>query len=981
MQRSFLRHLLLFLCCVPFLIGATKAAPSRQDDHGAPVVQVTQADGTWIVAGSEHRVELQASDLQMTVRTQSKTWSMQASAPGDLTVDAAGSGYSLHLASAKEKTITPYRTGFKTGVKIALKGFEHEGMNIGLEIDLFVCLEGPEEELVCEMLAREDRAQILECLWPAGLTADSFDATVVPFMQGMFLPKDWPEKVWLYDTLSYGRGLYMPWWGQQQGNAAMLVLLETPDDGGCRFAHPPAGPTTIQPRWVHSLGQLRYPRRLRLCFFDKGNYVTLAKRYRQHVKETGHFVSLAEKISRSPLVEKLVGSPVVHTSILYHIQPESQYYHKDDPAKNDQLATFDERATQLRGLAAQGVPRAYVHLDGWGFRGYDNLHPDIIPPCPQAGGWEGMRRLAETCDELGYIFAIHDQYRDYYLDAKSYDARHTILDRQGNRPFHSIWYGGKQSVLCPRLALGHVKKNYGWLLDHGIKLRGAYLDVFAVVPPDECYQLEHPATRTDCLTYRGMCLDFIRSTGGIVSSEEPADWAIPHLDLVHHGPYALTPGPGSGPAMGVPVPLFNLVYHDALLLPWSLGRGNWGIPEKDLGYLHGLANAGLPYVSLSPGDEELEQVRTMCALHERVGRLEMTRHEFIDGSYRNWRTTFADGTSVTIDLDKDTFEITPPLARIGKLRQMKYTPRSAEQARAWQTTVRSRLSALLKMDDLLKSKASLSLAPKQLSISEKDGYNVEELEINSTPNRRIRIIVTTPTSHDSPCPAVVCIGGHGSTLYSPYDETTIARDSDELKSDLFYYRGFGTALAKRGVVTISTIVSQHEVYEDDRLLMGERLWDLMRCVDYLESLSGVDRSRIGCAGLSLGGEMAMWLGAMDERIAATVSAGFLTTMDHMEQDHCMCWKFDGLRDLVDYADLYCLIAPRPLQCQNGLQEPPSQFYVPLARQALEEIRPIYEDLDRPENVTLDVHGGGHVVDLPGLFYFLDKHLRTHSEPK
>ena len=433
------------------------------------------------------------------------------------------------------------------------------------------------------------------------------------------------------------------------------MLLETPDDGGCRFEHPAGGPTRIRPRWVHSLGELRYPRRLRLCSFAQGNYVTLAKRYRQHVKETGHFVSLAEKMARSPRVAKLVGSPVIHTSILYHIQPESQYYHKDDPAKNDQMVTFDQRAAQLRALAEKGIERAYVHLDGWGFRGYDNLHPDVLPPCPQAGGWEGMKHLADTCRDLGYIFAIHDQYRDYYLDAQSYDPRHAILDRSGNRPLHSVWYGGKQTVLCSRLALGHVKKNYGALLDHGVAVQGAYLDVFAVVPPDECYNPEHPATRTDCLTYRGMCFDFIRSTGGVISSEEPADWAIPHLDLVHHGPYALSPNPGTGPAMGVPVPLFNLVYHDAILLPWSMGRGNWGIPEKDLGYLHGLANAGLPYLSLQPSDEELQRVRTLCALHERVGQMEMTKHEFLDAAFRQWRTTFADGTRVTIDLDADTF--------------------------------------------------------------------------------------------------------------------------------------------------------------------------------------------------------------------------------------------------------------------------------------------------------------------------------------
>jgi len=974
MVRCIHRCFVLFLIGALAVSGTASAAPAPQTDHGAPNVRVSEADGVWTIQGTLNRVELQGSDLQMTVRTPGKVWSMQPSAPGDLVAEASGRSYSLCLAQANDKTITPYQTGFKTGVKVALRGFKADGAQVDLELDLFICLEGPAEELVCEFLAREDKTQVLECLWPAGLEAESFDATVVPFMQGMLLPKDWDQKVWLYDTLSYGRGLYMPWWGHQQGDAAMMVLLETPDDGGCRFAHPAGGPTRMRPRWVHSLGQLRYPRRLRLCFFDKGNYVTLAKRYRQHVIETGRFVAIAEKIARNPLVGKLIASPVIHTSILYHIQPESQYYHKDDPAKNDQLVTFDERAEQLRKLADKGIDRAYIHLDGWGTRGYDNLHPDVIPPCPKAGGWKGMKRLADACDELGYVFAIHDQYRDFYHDAASYDERHTITDRAGNRPLHSIWYGGKQSVLCPRLALGHVKKNHRWLLDHGIKLRGAYLDVFAVVPPDECYQPEHPATRTDCLNYRGMCLDFVRSYGGVVSSEEPADWAIPHLDLVHHGPYALTPGPGTGPAMGIPIPLFNLVYHDALLMPWSLSRGAWGIPEKDLGYLHGLANAGLPYLSVTPSDTELEQVQTMCALHDRVGLMEMTNHEFTDDSHRKWRTTFADGTTVTIDLDKDTFEIAPTLKSSGRLRSMAYTHRSAAEAKAWQVNVRAKLMKALKLDELAANKDMIGLEPKILSSTEKDGYRFDEIEINSTPGRRLRAVMTIPTSGDEPFPAVVCIGGHGSNMYSPYDETTVSIDPKKTKIDYHYYRGFGTALAKRGFVTISTLVSQHEVYEEGRLLMGERLWDLMRCVDYLESLPIVDNSRIGCGGLSLGGEMAMWLGGMDERMVVTVSAGFLTTMDHMEQDHCMCWKFDGLRQLVDYADIYALTAPRALQCQNGKLEPVSQFYVPLARQALQEIQPIYNDMEKPENLMLDVHEGPHVIDLPGLLYFIEKHL-------
>jgi len=179
--------------------------------------------------------------------------------------------------------------------------------------------------------------------------------------------------------------------------------------------------------------------------------------------------------------------------------------------------------------------------------------------------------------------------------------------------------------------------------------------------PSDLQMTLHTATRADCLKYRGLCLDFIRSTGGVVSSEEPADWAIPHIDLVHHGPFALDPDPGRGPAMGIPTPLFSLVYHDALLLPWSLDKGAWGIPETDLGYLHGLAHAGKPYLSLQGTDEELRQVRTMCALNARVGLLEMTNHEFLDKSFRRQRTTFADGTTVTIDLDNETFDISPAI--------------------------------------------------------------------------------------------------------------------------------------------------------------------------------------------------------------------------------------------------------------------------------------------------------------------------------
>ncbi len=43
---------------------------------------------------------------------------------------------------------------------------------------------------------------------------------------------------------------------------------------------------------------------------------------------------------------------------------------------------------------------------------------------------------------------------------------------------------------------------------------------------------------------------------------------------------------------------------------------------------------------------------------------------------------------------------------------------------------------------------------------------------------------------------------------------------------------------------------------------------------------------MGCGGLCLGAEMAMWLGAMDSRMKATVSSGFLTTLANVRDNHC-----------------------------------------------------------------------------------------------
>jgi hypothetical protein len=647
----------------PSIIPEIKQPVKEQtasNPHGKGAVQVTHTAVGWRIQGAIHTVILNENDFSISALDGSITWNFLPSDTNDILLNYKGNNFPFRFTDAGKKDIAVYQTGYKNGLKITLSQFRCNNKNVDLELQLFVCMEGSDEDLVCDIAAGEKNAGIKCCQWPKGLRPEQSDFTVMPYMQGMLLPCNWSHKVWLFDDVSYGRGLYMPWWGHLQGKSALFVLMETPDDGGCNFTHPAGGPTAVSVKWLHSLGKLAYPRRLRYSFLREGNYVSLAKRYRRYVIEKGHFVPLTEKVARNPSVGRLIGSPVIHTSILYHVQPASSYYNAKDTTQNHQMVSFATRVKQLQLLAEKGVSQAYIHLDGWGYRGYDNLHPDILPPCPEAGGWEGLKQLADVCDKLGYIFALHDQYRDYYHDAASYDPRHTILDEKGERPFGNTWNGGDQSILCPRLAPGYVAHNYKEILAHDIKIRGAYLDVFSVVPPDECYNPEHPVTRSECLHYRAECFQLIRSFGGVVSSEEPADWAIPYLDLVHHGPFALE-NMATGLAMGIPIPLFNLVYHDALILPWSCNKKDWGIPQNDWGFLYGLINGGIPYLPIEPDDSQLKYARTICALNKRVGLLEMTKHEFLDDKYRKQRTTFSDGTTVTIDPDADSYIINKPL--------------------------------------------------------------------------------------------------------------------------------------------------------------------------------------------------------------------------------------------------------------------------------------------------------------------------------
>ena len=481
--------------------------------------------------------------------------------------------------------------------------------------------------------------------------------TVLPRMQGTILPAGHDLKI--NDGIVFERGAYIPVYGQIRDGCGYAAIIDTPYDARYSMVG-----EEIQPYFAPSLGTMAYPRALVYSFFPEGDFNTMAKIYRRYLTERGELVSLKEKIIRNPKVEYLLGCPIVHTCAAVHIHPASHFYDPDHPENNDRYYPFASTAEDLRQLKANGVEKAYLHLDGWGHHGYDNLHPEPFPIHEASGGAAGMKALQETCTELGFFFGIHDQYRDYYYDSPHFDLDNAIVGVKGEHPYHDYWFGGPHSFLCAKLASEYVRRNYDEFERLGIKIDGSYLDVFSVVELDECFHPLHPMTRRECAEARSHCLNILTDRGVIPSSEETIGCMVNAIALCHHAPFYTTDWEDREHAenIGIPIPFFNLVYHDCIITPWYgiHHKGAWGIAGTDRGFYWALLCGGTIYYDTTASAEDIAYGKVALELHKQVALCELTSHELVDGHPRRRRSVFSDGTVVECDFDAETFSITYP---------------------------------------------------------------------------------------------------------------------------------------------------------------------------------------------------------------------------------------------------------------------------------------------------------------------------------
>lgn len=228
-----------------------------------------------------------------------------------------------------------------------------------------------------------------------------------------------------------------------------------------------------------------------------------------------------------------------------------------------------------------------------------------------------------------------------------------------------------------------------------------------------------------------------------------------------------------------------------------------------------------------------------------------------------------------------------------------------------------------------------ALEPRVLEDVQMPGYRRLMMELTETEGLVMPCYVLIPEgiSPGERRAAVVAVPGHGSGMR----EAMGLDDTGEPMADPGYQKRFPEALCRRGFVVIVPELlgfGQRRWVGDEskplnhsachqistalwmygQTMAGMRVFDVKRCLDYLETLPFVDVEQMGAMGISGGGLAAGFTAMVDERIRAVCVSGYLNTFADsvLNVFHCVDNYLYGIMQTAELPDLACLIAPRPL---------------------------------------------------------------------
>ena len=321
---------------------------------------------------------------------------------------------------------------------------------------------------------------------------------------------------------------------------------------------------------------------------------------------------------------------------------------------------------------------------------------------------------------------------------------------------------------------------------------------------------------------------------------------------------------------------------------------------------------------------------------------------------------------------------------------MTFRAASLPQARKWQKRLRNKLTELV--GGFPRERGDLKT--QTLEVKEYPDYRREKFVFESRPGVYVLGYLLTPKNSSAPHPTVICLPGHGRGVDDIVGIDDKGRDRTDKDG---YQHDFAIQCAEQGLASVAIEQMAFGCRRDPRarqrslgtascrpaagaaLLLGEtmvgwRVWDVMRTIDWIETRDELDASRVGCMGISGGGTITTFGAALETRIKAAFISGYLNTFRDsiLSISHCIDNYVPGILNWCEMYDVAWLIAPRAVFVESGDED--RIFPVDASRESFTRVKKIYEVFGVADRAGHEVFVGEHSFWGKQGIPFLVKHL-------
>jgi dienelactone hydrolase len=308
-------------------------------------------------------------------------------------------------------------------------------------------------------------------------------------------------------------------------------------------------------------------------------------------------------------------------------------------------------------------------------------------------------------------------------------------------------------------------------------------------------------------------------------------------------------------------------------------------------------------------------------------------------------------------------------------RRLRFQARTRGQAEAWQRALREKLTELLGGFPTTRE----PLRPVTLDTRAFPGYRREKVVFDSRPGVSVLAYVLLPTQAPTPAATVICVPGHGRGVDDIVGIDEHGRDRTDKAG---YQHDFAIQVAEAGMAAVAIEpmafgcrrdplnarrgLSQKgcEPAAGGALLLGEtmigwRVRDVMRTLDYIATRPDLDVNRVGCMGISGGGTATLFTAALEPRIRAAMVSGYLNTFRDSVGSlaHCIDNYVPGILNWAEMHDIAGLVAPRPLFVESGEQD--NIFPIAASLESFKQVHEIYGVFQAVDRVAHEVFPADH----------------------